>query len=71
MEVYVSEYFNVESLSIVYKKKVYVGNLDLDEFDFYVMLYCKIENYLIECKELWRFELICYCFYFKVNESFS
>ncbi|RLP55077.1 MAG: class I adenylate cyclase [Ketobacter sp.] len=70
-EVYASEYPNVESLSIVYKKKVYAGNLDLDELDPYVMLYRKIENYLIERKELRRLELIRHCFYFKVNESLS
>lgn len=70
-EVYASEYPEVESLSISYKKKVYAGNLDLDELDPYVMLYRKIENYLVSQKQFRRLELIRHCFYFKVNESLS
>ena len=70
-EVYASEHPKVESLSIAYKKKVYAGNLDLDELDPYVMLYRKIENYLMEQKQFRRLELIRHCFYFKVNESLS
>lgn len=70
-EVYASEYPNVESLSIVYKKAVYAGNMDLDELDPYVMLYRKIENYLTRRKEYRRLELIRHCFYFKVNENLS
>lgn len=68
-EVYASEYPNVESLSVIYKKAVYGGQLDLDELDPYVMLYRKIENYLVARQELRRLELIRHCFYFKVNES--
>jgi len=70
-EVYASEFPNVESLSIVYKKAVYSGRLDLDELDPYVMLYRKIEQYLVNRNELRRLELIRHCFYFKVNESLS
>ncbi len=70
-EVYASEHPNVESLSVIYKKAVYGGQLDLDELDPYVMLYRKIENYLTARQELRRLELIRHCFYFKVNESLS
>lgn len=70
-EVYASEYPKVESLSIVYKKSVYSGQLNLDELDPYVMLYRKIEQYLMKRRELRRLELIRHCFYFKVNESLS
>jgi len=70
-EVYASEYPKVECLSIIYKKAVYAGNLDLDELDPYVMLYRKIEAYLVKRNELRRLELIRHCFYFKVNESLS
>lgn len=70
-EVYASEYPNVESLSLVYKKKIYSGNLNLDELDPYVMLYRKIEAYLMKIQQFRRLELIRHCFYFKVNESLS
>ncbi|MAR93226.1 MAG: adenylate cyclase [Pseudomonadales bacterium] len=70
-EVYASEYPQVESLSLTYKKAVYGGQLDLDELDPYVMLYRKIEHYLIQRNEPRRLELIRHCFYFKVNESLS
>ncbi|NPU91617.1 MAG: class I adenylate cyclase [Gammaproteobacteria bacterium] len=70
-EVYAGEYPEVESLSVMYKKAVYAGQLDLDELDPYVMLYRKIERYLSARQELRRLELIRHCFYFKVNESLS
>ena len=70
-EVYASEYPKVECLSIIYKKAVYGGRLNLDELDPYVMLYRKIEHYLQSRQELRRLELIRHCFYFKVNENIS
>jgi len=70
-EVYASEYPNIESLSLVYKKAIYAGRLDLDELDPYVMLYRKIEAYLLQRNEEKRLQLIRHCFYFKVNESLS
>lgn len=70
-EVYASEHPQVECLSIIYKKAVYAGQLNLDELDPYVMLYRKIEHYLTQRQELRRLELIRHCFYFKVNENLS
>jgi adenylate cyclase class 1 len=70
-EVYAGEYPKVECLSLIYKKAVYSGQLNLDELDPYVMLYRKIEHYLQERQELRRLELIRHCFYFKVNENLS
>src|SRR5690606_29688201 len=70
-EVYASEHPQVECLSLIYKKAVYGGQLNLDELDPYVMLYRKIEHYLTQRQELRRLELIRHCFYFKVNENLS
>lgn len=70
-EVYASEHPKVECLSLIYKKAVYNGQLNLDELDPYVMLYRKIEQYLQARQELRRLELIRHCFYFKVNENLS
>lgn len=70
-EVYASEYPDVECLSLIYKKAVYAGQLNLDELDPYVMLYRKIEHYLLARQEPQRLELIRHCFYFKVNENLS
>ena len=70
-EVYANEYPNIEPLSVRYKKMVYAGNLDLDELDPYIMVYRKIEQYLMERDEYRRLEVIRHCLYFKVNESLT
>lgn len=67
-EIYASEYPHVETLSQRYKNAIYLGNLDLDELDPYIMVYRKIEDYLQERGEERRLELIRHCLYFKVNE---
>jgi adenylate cyclase class 1 len=68
-EVYASEYPNVEPLSTTFKRAIYNDQLDIDELDPYVMVYRKLENYLIERGEPKRLELIRRCFYFKVGKS--
>ncbi len=70
-EVYASEYPDIEPLSVRYKKFIYAGNLDLDELDPYIMVYRKIEQYLMDRDEYRRLELIRHCLYFKVNESLT
>ncbi len=70
-EVYASEYPNVKGLSLLFKKKVYDGEIDLDELDPYILLYRKIEAYLKKRKEPERLKLLRHCLYFKINENMS
>ena len=70
-EVYASEYPEVRCLSQIYKQAIYENNTDINFLDPYVMLYRKLEAYLIERKELPRLELVRRCFYFKANEPMS
>ena len=70
-EVYASEYPTVNPLSLIYKKAIYDGKLDLDELDPYVLVYRKIEQYLQEKKESNRLELVRRCLYFKVNQPLT
>lgn len=70
-EVYASEYPNVRGLSLMYKSAIYKGESDLDALDPYIMLYRKIEQYLVKRKEMERLDLLRKCLYFKVNETMS
>lgn len=71
LEVYVSEYPNIRPLALSYKQQVFQGELDIDKLDSYVMIYRRIENYLIEREQHKRLELARRCFYFKVNRALS
>lgn len=68
MEVYASEYPNIDLLCLRFKRAIYEGEIDLDTLDPYMMLYQKIEERLLKQGELDRLELVRRCFYFKVNE---
>ncbi len=70
-EVYASEYPNVEPLSTTFKRAIYNNQLDIDELDPYVVVYRKLENYLLQRQEYKRLELVRRCFYFKVGKSLS
>ncbi len=71
MEAYAYEYPNVELLCHRFKKAIYEGEVNLDQLDPYIILYKKIEDYLLGREETERLELIRRCFYFKVNEPLS
>ncbi len=71
MEVYAAEYPKIELLCHRFKKAIYQGEISLDELDPYIMLYKKIEDYLVSRGEDERLELVRRCFYFKVNEPLS
>ncbi len=71
LEAYVSDHPKIEPLSIAYKELVYQGDCDINTLDSYVMIYHKIEDYLIGKKETDRLELARRCFYFKVNKLLS
>jgi len=71
METYASVYPNSELLSLQYKTMVFDGVIDLSQLDPYIILYKRLEQYLIEREELERLELVRQCFYFKVNIPLS
>jgi adenylate cyclase class 1 len=71
IEVYASEYPKVENLGILFKRAIYNERLDIDELDPYVMIYRKLEHYLLSRHELKRLELIRRCFYIKVGKKLS
>lgn len=70
-EVYASEYPHVEPLSTTFKRALYKKQLDIDELDPYVMMYRKLERYLLARGETKRLELVRRCFYFKVGKAIS
>ena len=70
-EVYAAEYPNVEPLSTSFKRAIYDNQLDIDELDPYVVVYRKLESYLLAREEFQRLELVRRCFYFKVGKSLT
>ena len=71
LEIYVSEHPNITPLSLIFKRTIFDGNLDIDTLDSYVMMYRRIESYLIKTEQPKRLELARRCFYFKVNRTLS
>jgi len=71
MEVYAGEYPRVELLCHRFKRSIYEGEISLDKLDPYIMLYRKIEEYLMRRGEDERLEMVRRCFYFKINEPLS
>lgn len=68
MEVYASEYPDVDLLCLRFKRAVHEADADLTGLDPYIMLYNKIEEYLKGQADESRLSLLRRCFYFKVNE---
>lgn len=71
IEVYATEHPQVQCLSLSYKQAVYADQLDANELDAYVMLYRRLEAYLLERNELERLELVRRCFYLKVGKRLT
>lgn len=70
-EVYSSEHPQVRCLSLDFKQAIFAGQLDEDELDPYVMLYRRLERYLLERGESERLELVRRCLYIKANVRLS
>lgn len=70
-EVYASEHPKVQCLSLRFKKAVFANRVDLDELDPYMVVYRRIEEYLIERGELERLELVRRSLYLKVNKKLT
>jgi adenylate cyclase class 1 len=71
MEVYASEYPHISLLSIMFKEAVYQGVDKIDELDPYLMMYKKVEEYLMIRNQRERLELFRQCFYVKIKEPLS
>lgn len=71
MEVYASEYPNIDLLCLRFKRAIYENEIDLDRLDPYLMLYRKLEEYLVAREEEERLELVRRCFYFKANQKLT
>lgn len=67
LEVYVSEHPKIKPLSLQFKQEIFNGEMDIDKLDSYVMVYRRIEQYLLKHNQHKRLELARRCFYFKVN----
>lgn len=70
-ELYASEYPQVDGLSLLFKKNIYSGEINLDAVDPYFLLYKRLEAYLLQRDELLRLELLRRCIYLKINEPMS
>jgi adenylate cyclase class 1 len=70
-EVYASEHPRVQCLSLRFKQAVFANQLDLDELDPYVVVYRRIEEYLIARHEPERLELVRRALYLKVNRKLT
>ncbi len=71
MEVYASEYPDIDLLSLRYKQAVHQGVTDLDELDPYLQMYRKVEEYLDTIGDPVRLDLLRRSFYLKVGERLS
>src|SRR5690606_23388283 len=70
-EAYASEYPQVRCLSMRLKKEVFADRLDLDELDPYMMVYRRIEEYLLARGEPARLELVRRSLYLKVSKKLT
>ncbi|MDC6379163.1 class I adenylate cyclase [Pseudomonas graminis] len=70
-EAYASEHPQVQCLSMRFKNAVFAKRVDLDELDPYVMVYRRIEEYLLARGEPERLELARRSLYLKVNKKLT
>lgn len=75
LEAYANEHFN-EPLSLGLKRKIYwaLDNaqvMDADELDAYVLVYQRLQEYLLAQHQPTRLELVRRCFYFKSGKFLS
>lgn len=62
---------NNEPLALTFKRAVYQCTPDASLLDPYVMIYRRLEEYLLSHGQLQRLELVRRCFYFKVNKPLT
>lgn len=71
IEVYATEYPATQTLCNQFKQAVYDGRTDIDDLDPYLLIYRRIEAYLLARSETDRLELLRRCFYYKVGIKLS
>ncbi len=71
MEVYASEYPSISLLSMMFKESVYEGIDSINDLDPYIMMYKKVEEYLMTRNQKERLELFRQCFYIKIKIPLS
>ncbi len=71
IEVYASEYPRCHLLSNNFKQAVYAESTELEATDPYLLMYQKIEEYLMGHHETVRLNLLRRSFYLKVNQDLS
>ena len=71
LEAYVSQYPDIQPLSHTFKELVFNGEKTINSLDSYVLVYQKIERYLISCNQPQRLDLVRRCLYLKVNIPLS
>ena len=71
MEAYSRDYPRPVWLAQQAKAALYQGVTDLDELDAYILLYRRVEDYLMATDDLARLDLARRSFYFKVGEKLS
>ncbi len=71
IEVYASEFPDTRCTSSQLKELMYSGVDDLDDLDPYILIYQKIENYLLAREETDRLELVRRSLYFKAGIALS
>lgn len=75
LEAYTNANFN-EPLSLGLKRKIYIALdnmqvMDADELDAYVLVYERLQEYLVAQNQPTRLELVRRCFYFKSGKQLS
>lgn len=71
LEAYVSQHPNIQPLSHTFKELIFNGEKNINNLDSYVLIYQKIEQYLLSCNQLQRLEIVRRCFYLKINMPLS
>ncbi|MGH8509019.1 MAG: class I adenylate cyclase [Gammaproteobacteria bacterium] len=71
LEAYVSSYPSYDLLSLRYKRAVGAGIVDLDTLDPYLLMYRRVEEYLMERQDWQRLEVARRCLCLKVRDAWS
>ncbi|MCU7890281.1 MAG: class I adenylate cyclase, partial [Candidatus Thiodiazotropha sp. (ex Ustalcina ferruginea)] len=71
MEAYSHNYPQPQWLAQQAKQSIYAGENDIDKLDAYILLYQRVEEYLLDNEDEDRLELARRCFYFKVGERLT
>ncbi len=71
IESYSRDYPDIRWLCQEAKAALYAGNLDVNELDPYIVMYRRVEQYLLERDQPERLALARRCFYFKTEQALS